>query len=81
MPMVGTSGHMLFFVVLVLNPYMQISLHSHRMGIKMRGGTKRFQAQYLKLIHVPAPSSIDGPTAARLKEAFENKNRGRVSEN
>ena len=41
------------------------------MGVKMRGGTLRFQAQYLRLIHVPTPDSIDDQTKGELKAAFE----------
>ena len=39
-------------------------------GVKMRGGTLRFQAQYLRLIRVPAPSSVSPSRAARLRRAF-----------
>jgi len=45
------------------------------LGVKMRGGTKRFQAQYLRLIHVPEPNSIPSETAAQLRNAFETNNR------
>lgn len=48
-------------------------------GVKMRGGTKRFQAQYLKLIHVPEPDSISSETATQLKEAFESNDRKAAS--
>ncbi|WP_282710963.1 Eco57I restriction-modification methylase domain-containing protein [Lancefieldella sp. Marseille-Q7238] len=40
------------------------------LGVKMRGGTLRFQAQYLRLIHVPWPSEIPEEVQHRLKEAF-----------
>lgn len=40
-------------------------------GVKMRGGTMRFQAQYLRLIRVPAPDSIAEETRRRLVDAFE----------
>lgn len=39
-------------------------------GVKMRGGTLRFQAQYLRKITVPRPDSIPEEVAARLREAF-----------
>lgn len=45
------------------------------LGVKMRGGTKRFQAQYLRLIHVPEPNKIPAETAAQLRSAFETNNR------
>ena len=45
------------------------------LGVKMRGGTKRFQAQYLRLIHVPIPDTISSDVARMLKEAFENNDR------
>lgn len=45
-------------------------------GVKMRGGTLRFQAQYLRKIRVPSPESIPADVAARLKEAFRTGDRG-----
>lgn len=45
------------------------------LGVKMRGGTKRFQAQYLRLIHVPEPNRIPAEAAAQLRYAFETNNR------
>ncbi len=39
-------------------------------GVKMRGGTLRFQAQYLRKIRVPAPETIPAETAGRLRDAF-----------
>ena len=39
-------------------------------GVKMRGGTLRFQAQYLRKIRVPAPETIPAEVAARLRDAF-----------
>lgn len=49
------------------------------LGVKMRGGTKRFQAQYLRLIHVPNPDDIPAETAEELKIAFENNDRNASS--
>ena len=40
-------------------------------GVKMRGGTLRFQAQYLRLIRVPDPESISRDLRTRLVEAFD----------
>lgn len=45
------------------------------LGIKMRGGAMRFQAQYLRLIHVPEPETISSNTSAQLKAAFEGNDR------
>lgn len=39
--------------------------------VKMRGGTLRFQAQYLRQIRVPRPQDISPDLAAALAEAFE----------
>jgi hypothetical protein len=41
-------------------------------GVKMRGGTMRLQAQYLRKIRVPDPSAIDARTSNRLRAAFRN---------
>lgn len=43
--------------------------------VKMRGGTYRFQAQYLRKIRVPAPDAIDAATATALAEAFRRRDR------
>ena len=43
--------------------------------VKMRGGTYRFQAQYLRKIRVPAPDAIDAATAAALADAFRCRDR------
>jgi hypothetical protein len=42
-------------------------------GVKMRGGTLRFQAQYLRMIHVPTPESITRLTARALRTAFQRR--------
>lgn len=39
-------------------------------GVKMRGGTLRFQAQYLRKIAVPSPESLSQSVVNRLREAF-----------
>lgn len=44
-------------------------------GVKMRGGTLRFQAQYLRKITAPGPESIPGDVAHRLRIAFRNRDR------
>ena len=43
--------------------------------VKMRGGTYRFQAQYLRKIRVPAPDGIDAASATALAEAFRLRDR------
>jgi hypothetical protein len=44
-------------------------------GVKMRGGTLRFQAQYLRKIRVPRPESLTEETRARLSAAFVARDR------
>jgi len=41
--------------------------------VKMRGGTLRFQAQYLRRIRIPEPASVTGDLAERLRLAFRNR--------
>jgi adenine-specific DNA-methyltransferase len=41
--------------------------------VRMRGGTLRFQAQYLRQIRVPAPDTIDQACADALRKAFRNR--------
>ncbi len=38
--------------------------------VRMRGGTLRFQAQYLKRIRVPDPASLDAELMTDLRESF-----------
>lgn len=38
--------------------------------VRMRGGTLRFQAQYLRRIRVPGPGTIDSHVAEELRRAF-----------
>jgi len=42
--------------------------------VKMRGGTLRFQAQYLRRIRVPDPASIHEELRERLRQAFRDRN-------
>ncbi|WP_262386946.1 Eco57I restriction-modification methylase domain-containing protein [Streptomyces sp. TRM49041] len=42
-------------------------------AVKMRGGTLRFQAQYLRKIRVPDPAAISESDQAALAEAFDNR--------
>jgi adenine-specific DNA-methyltransferase len=41
---------------------------------KMRGGTLRFQAQYLRRIRVPAPDALPEDLNERLRQAFRSRN-------
>ena len=41
--------------------------------VRMRGGTLRFQSQYLKRIRVPVPQSIEADVAEALRQAFLNR--------
>lgn len=43
--------------------------------VKMRGGTLRMQAQYLRKIRLPDPSSISGGEAADLRRAYAEHDR------
>lgn len=49
-------------------------------GVKMRGGTLRFQAQYLRLIRVPDPDEIPDKVKQRLAQAFELRDVGKATE-
>ena len=48
--------------------------------VKMRGGTYRFQAQYLRKIRVPAPDAIDAATASALAQAFKDRDRAAATD-
>jgi len=48
--------------------------------VKMRGGTLRFQAQYLRRIRVPGPGSIPKPLCERLRWAFRDRDAGAATE-
>jgi len=47
--------------------------------VKMRGGTYRFQAQYLRRIRVPDPRSISRRTARSLAQAFAARDQERAT--
>lgn len=49
------------------------------LGVKMRGGTMRFQAQYLRMLHVPAYAGLDKETKEGLREAFRAGDRLKAS--
>ena len=48
--------------------------------VKMRGGTFRFQAQYLRKVRVPEPDSISLKLQQRLRDAFRQRNRSAATE-
>ena len=41
--------------------------------VKMRGGTLRFQSQYLRRLRVPAPDAIPLAVQAQLRRAFDDR--------
>lgn len=47
--------------------------------VKMRGGTLRFQAQYLRRIHVPDPLLMSKDVASKLREAFRSRDVGKAT--
>ena len=49
-------------------------------GVKMRGKTMRFQAQYLRLIHLPNPTDIERNDSNDLIKAFDIRDRVLASE-
>ncbi len=48
-------------------------------SVKMRGGTYRFQAQYLRMIRVPHPGEVDKDAEGRLRSAFRERDRKAAS--
>ncbi|MBU1225991.1 MAG: N-6 DNA methylase [Actinobacteria bacterium] len=48
--------------------------------VKMRGGTYRFQAQYIRRMRVPDPAGIDGRTRRQLAGAFRARDREAATE-
>lgn len=48
-------------------------------GVRMRGGTLRFQSQYLRKIRVPNPGDISESLAASLALAFDQSDRAEAS--
>ena len=47
--------------------------------VKMRGGTYRFQAQYLRKIRVPGPATVPEPAREALRTAFRTRDREAAS--
>lgn len=48
-------------------------------GVKMRGATLRFQAQYLRTVHIPCVDDVDEGTRRELAEAFTAGDRERAN--
>jgi hypothetical protein len=46
----------------------------------MRGGTLRFQAQYLRRIRVPDPADLTESVSEALREAFRNRDRAAATD-
>ncbi|MFD4610911.1 Eco57I restriction-modification methylase domain-containing protein [Streptomyces sp. NPDC058440] len=49
-------------------------------AVKMRGGTLRFQAQYLRKIRVPDPNAIEESDKVALADAFDRRDVGAATE-
>ena len=49
------------------------------LGVKMRNGTLRFQAQYLRLLHIPELQSICKPVLEGLSSAFLARDREKAT--
>ena len=63
---------------LLLSDLAEMFIRSY--AVLMRGGTLRFQAQYLRKIAVPTPASIGSETAEKLRLAFRNGDRALATE-
>jgi hypothetical protein len=48
-------------------------------GVRMRGGYWRFQAQYLRRIRVPDPTSLSAVQTEDLRDAFRQRDRARAT--
>jgi adenine-specific DNA-methyltransferase len=87
-PVLETGGfyphHNLYYIVsdrwdlrvlggLLLSDIAQAFVEAY--AVRMRGGTLRFQAQYLRRIRVPRPESISARDQALLSEAFDRRDR------
>ena len=49
-------------------------------GVRMRGGYLRFQAQYLRRIRVPTPTTLSKTQSQELKDAFRHRDRPRATQ-
>ncbi|MEU6074802.1 Eco57I restriction-modification methylase domain-containing protein [Micromonospora sp. NPDC047074] len=63
---------------LLLSRVAQLFIESY--AVKMRGGTLRFQAQYLRRLRVPRPDAISKRDRALLTDAFERRSSAAATE-
>lgn len=63
---------------LLLSKVGQFFIESY--GVRMRGGYLRFQAQYLRRIRVPAPTTLSKRQSHELKDAFRHRDRPRATQ-
>ncbi len=49
-------------------------------GIRMRGGYLRFQAQYLRRIRVPLPTTLSARQSNELRDAFRHRDKDRATQ-
>jgi hypothetical protein len=63
---------------LLLSAVAQFFIESY--AVRMRGGTLRFQAQYLRRIRVPDPTSLSAEAKEGLAEAFVTRDAERATE-
>ncbi len=49
-------------------------------GIRMRGGYLRFQAQYLRRIRVPLPTTLSARQSHELRDAFRHRDKHRATQ-
>jgi hypothetical protein len=92
-PVLETGGlyphHNLYYIVsdvwdlrvlggLLLSAVAQAFVEAY--AVRMRGGTLRFQAQYLRRIRVPRPETIDERDRVLLAQAFDRRDRATATE-
>ncbi len=63
---------------LLLSKVGQVFVESY--GVRMRGGYLRFQAQYLRRIRVPEPTSLSKIQSRELRDAFRLRDRTRATQ-
>ena len=63
---------------LLLSQVGQFFIESY--GIRMRGGYLRFQAQYLRRIRVPLPTTLSARQSNELRDAFRHRDKDRATQ-
>lgn len=58
----------------------QVKSFIDAVGVKMRGNTMRCQAQYLRLLHIPAPEDLWQSDIDALRQAFLHRDRRAATE-